>query len=274
MDQAGDVDAEMQGVEPDPKVNEVLDGAQETEQDCGMDTDLIKSTASVGVKEVPGPSVFLDQVISLHRSSPPVLPISTRIFRNLSLFIIDLSTNAPSFFFDQYLLWFLAKIVIDPLEVQDLGRKRNLILEDAKPVVDVADDEVCIISEEEMVVKTPCKRRARKLKSPLCEKFVRRSSRINKKLGDFHDQVSADDHQAAKEAGKEAEVEAVMEPIPLEMVPSDALQPQPYVGSALKADAPPPFFSVENAQAIATGNLKMQAGTVSADALNESSDDE
>ncbi|CAO2189293.1 unnamed protein product [Urochloa humidicola] len=175
--------------EDDIIMQEAVLDQQDPEQGVNMSGDSAEPEVSGGVQGAVSPSTFLNQVITFNIISPPALPIFTRTFCFLSQFIIDLSTDAPSYFSDKDLLWYLAKVLLDPSEVSDLGRKRKLVDVEAG---DAEDDELRIISKEEMVVKTPRKRRARKLKAPLCEKFVRRSRRINKSQGDFHGKASAE----------------------------------------------------------------------------------
>ncbi|CAL5089301.1 unnamed protein product [Urochloa decumbens] len=162
------------------------------------------------------------------------------------------------------------QVVMDPAEFSEVGAKRKLVMEE-----DEADeDELRFITKEEAVTKTPRKRRAKKLCTPLSKEFVRCSIRLNKDLQGFKDQESRDDFSSSKAGEDLPEQEPVlqmtMEPVPLAIVP-----PQTYVGQAAEHDSTPaPFLSVENVQAMATGYLKMQAGSVSATALLESSDDE
>ncbi|CAO2168125.1 unnamed protein product [Urochloa humidicola] len=228
-----------------------------------------------------GPSTLQHQVITLSVNCLPPLFTHDHTFRYINRLIVDLNIKVPEYLSDLHILWYLAKVVHDPSEITASGRKRKLVLEpelyagkekddDKAPSAD--DDDLKIISKEEAVIKTPRKHRARKPRSPLEKKFVRRSRRLNTDLDGFRDQESKDAHAAAEE--EDIGVEAALDPLPLAVLPpSDELH-QGYSSAAAEGSTPSPFLSVDNALAMATGYLKMQAGSVSAAALLASSDDE
>ncbi|CAO2200609.1 unnamed protein product [Urochloa humidicola] len=146
--------------------------------------------ASGGIKSTTplGPALPLNQAITSLVLSLPPLPISTCPFTTLSLFVIDLSIQVPSFFADINDLWYLAKVVMGPEEVA-AGSKRPREAADQGTEDDV---ECRIVSKEEATPKhkTPRKRRARKPREPLGTDFVRRSTRTNKALAGFRNKSS------------------------------------------------------------------------------------
>ncbi|CAN6230933.1 unnamed protein product [Urochloa humidicola] len=230
--------------------------------------------ASGGMKrDLPplGPSTLANQVSSHILSAPlscqpPLCP-----FWTISIFVINLSAQVPSYISDDNVLWFLAKVVVDPMEMGEVGCKRKLFLAEDE-AEEATEDEVRIIPKEEAVIKPNRKRRAKKMRTPLSKKFVRRSSRINKDLDGFRDKESKDAYAEEKEEN----VEAILEVQPLAMVPADDIDPSSSrsVGKSAAHASPAPFFSVDNVKAMATGFLKMQPGVVSEAALLASSDDE
>ncbi|CAN6179774.1 unnamed protein product [Urochloa humidicola] len=229
--------------------------------------------ASGGIKSASplGPASFQNQVITLLLCHLPPHPISICPFTSLSAFIIDLSLEVPSFFVNEADLWFLAKVVMDPEEAgQGLKRPREAMATASD------DDDVCIVSKEEATSKGKPrrKRRARKPREPLGPSFVRRSTRTNKALAGFRNKGSmpaqAEEEAQDGESEKEADVEVILEPSPLAVVPPVT----DYAGIAEKNIVPTPYLSVDNVRAMAVGYLKMQPGAVSASALFDSSDDE
>ncbi|CAO2206063.1 unnamed protein product [Urochloa humidicola] len=280
---AGNVDAEMEDVvqgDPNVDANAEMDVGRGA-RNSPFSGALADFAASGGIKSLSpkGPSVALNQVITLLRLLPPPLPICCSPFNHLSSFVIDLSTKVPSYITGETVLWFLAKVVMVPDEVgQPLER------------VEVGEnDEVSIISKEEATssTKKPKKRRARKPRAPLSQVFVRRSKRLNADLEGFRTKASKEAHVSGQElvvAGKAQSVEmeeehgtvaeVLLKPRALAMVPATGEAPVFYVGSSKAQVAPAPYLSMENVQAMASGFLKMQPSAVSTADLLDSSDDE
>ncbi|CAN6311229.1 unnamed protein product [Urochloa humidicola] len=166
---------------------------------------------------------------------------------------------------------FQNQVVMDPEKAgQGLKRPREAMATASD------DDDVHIVSKEEATSKGKPrrKRRASKPREPLGPSFVRRSTRTNKALVGFRNKGSmpaqAEEEAQDGESEKEADVEVILEPSPLAVVPPVT----DYAGIAEKNIVPAPYLNVDNVRAMAVGYLKMQPGAVSASALFDSSDDE
>uniref|UniRef100_K3ZE06 DUF7597 domain-containing protein n=1 Tax=Setaria italica TaxID=4555 RepID=K3ZE06_SETIT len=232
----------------------IRDGAGSVvDEGSGNDGSGDHARASGGVKSpsqhhVLGSSSTLNQVLSFF--SPPQPFANSYSYFALSQFIVDLSVKVLSYISNEPTLWFLAKVVVG-LDEQDAPGGTDVAMED--------DYEVKIISKEEVIVKNPRNHRAKKMKALLDEKFLRRSKHLNQDLD-----------------GYRAQAANVEEPSPLAIVPIEETieEHAMYDGGATSHVASAPFLSVENVQAMATGFLKMQAGSMFAAALLDSSDDE
>lgn len=125
---------------------------------------------------MPRPSTVINQVLSSF--SPPLpFPNSYNLF-SLSQFIVDLDIKVPRYISDEPTIWFLAKVAVG------LDEQATVAGEDVT-AMEEDDAEVKIISKKEAITKTPCKRRAKKMKTPLDDKFLCRSKRLNQDLGGF-----------------------------------------------------------------------------------------
>ncbi|CAN6252337.1 unnamed protein product [Urochloa humidicola] len=185
--------------------------------------------ASRGIKEPSpkGPATARNQVIFHCSLLPPPFPLHSGTFSFLSAFLIDLSIKVPSYISDHSVLWYLAKVALEPEEFAR-GMKRGL--EDMDANID--DDDVKLISKEEAAQssKTPRKRRARKPRAPLGVHLVRRSRRLNKDLYGYRSKAAKLDQEVdgampavdepKKGEGEDAEDTVVLEPKVLTMVPA------------------------------------------------------
>ncbi|CAN6373518.1 unnamed protein product [Urochloa humidicola] len=216
--------------------------------------------ASGGIKtpSPKGPSTIANQVITHLITSSPPMPICTCPFFSLSIFVIDLSASVPSYISDESILFYLAKVVMGPEEVGP-GAKR--LREDK--AAESGDDDLRIISKEEATpsTKKPKKRRARKPRAPMSKEFVRHSERLNADLAGFRDKESKMAHEAenqmvvvdqmqTEEVGQKGpEVEIILKPRALAMVPASDEMPCFLAGPSSRHGTPAPFLSVENVQA-------------------------
>ncbi|CAN6235502.1 unnamed protein product [Urochloa humidicola] len=202
----------------------------------------------------------------------PVHPLPS--FHNISRTSINIDTSVPSYIVVSHLLCHLAKVVVD-----EPSEKGPRVLEKLSDV-EILDN----ISAR----KTPKKRRARKLKGPLDDVMLHRSTRLKKTHG-FKDNASVvagasvddDDHIDVVVTASMLEVVVSLapnEPItiaPLEIVSPDDHVEATYVGSAAASRiALVPHITLSVVSVIGTDFLKMQPSGVSKDVMMASSDDE
>ncbi|CAN6333977.1 unnamed protein product [Urochloa humidicola] len=167
------------------------------------------------------------------------LPIARNIASSLSLLDIDLDTIVASYVADHNARLFLATICHDQ-------NKGVTVFGPARPLVPYSDDEDSdddLMEVHGPIVKaTPKKRRARKMREPLGAGFRRCSKRLNPDIDGFRSQES-------KTAA--------------------ATFPRIYSGAADAQEPPAPHLSVEIAEGIVVGFLKMQPGVVSSAILED-----
>lgn len=179
--------------------------------------------------------------LSFHFHIP--VAVSNHVCTYLSSFCMDLDTIVPSYIADEWALSFLAKSCFEQYDAP-------VVFGPAKPLVPYSDDEdeEVVVLDEPVVTPGPRKRRSRKLKEPLDERFLRRSKRCNASLQGF------------KDAG--AMIEA-------------SKFPDIYSGKAVlpEGEGPAPYLSTEVLHGIGAGFLQIQPSVVSAALLTDLDDD-
>lgn len=106
------------------------------------------------------------------------ISIPNHICTYLSSIHLDLDTLIPSYISDKYALMFLAAKCLD----QSI---EPVVFGPTRPLVPYSDDEV--VNQEQPVLTPARKRRSHKLKEPLGERFLRRSTHRNPALQGFKD---------------------------------------------------------------------------------------
>ncbi|CAN6248991.1 unnamed protein product [Urochloa humidicola] len=248
---AADVGVYDHETEPMADSGEEVPAADEGEMDKALR--LVESADALAVVAPPQGGIMSSKVIILsHLSRSVPDPHTPSCFRSIHSLFIDLDTIVPAYVADSSVRLFLATIVVDQQEVASPVRVFGPVRPPVKLVPysdsegeEDEDDDVQEILNPQL--KTPRKRRARKLKEPLEAPFVRRSRRLNPECGGFRNQASA---QAAAD------------------------NPSVYMPVPLPSDAPATHLSVDIIQGIATNFLGIQPEVVFAAALLELDNDD
>ncbi|CAN6334420.1 unnamed protein product [Urochloa humidicola] len=248
---AAEVGVHDHETEPMADSGEEAPAADEGEMDKALL--LFESTDALAVVAPPQGGIMSSKVIILsHLSRSVPDPHTSSCFRSIHSLFIDLDTIVPAYVADSSVRLFLATIVVDQQEVASPVRVFGPIRPPVKlvPYSDSEGEEDEDVDVREILnpqLKTPRKRRARKLKEPMEAPFVRRSRRLNPECGGFRNQASA---QAAAD------------------------NPSVYMPIPLPSDAPATHLSVDIIQGIATNFLGIQPEAVSAAALLELDNDD
>lgn len=138
-------------------------------------------------------------------------------FRNVSRIYVNLDTLVPSYFADSDLLWYLAKVLVEPTPAP------------ASPAVVLQPSFDVEILEEMPPSKTPKRRRARRAKAPLDVAFLCRCKRLHRPDG--------------FKAGSTPTPSLAPKPEPMEMLHPEAepaeLALSPYLGVPASSSAAP-----------------------------------
>lgn len=134
----------------------------------------------------PAPLVSLLQILSSLIS--PITPsVPNYICTFLSSIYLDLDTLIPSYVSGHHALMFLASNCVDQSDAP-------MVVGPAPPLVPYSDDdEEVVILEKPALTPSVRKRRSRKTKEPLDEKFLRRSKRRNLVLQGYKDLASLEE---------------------------------------------------------------------------------